>query len=445
MLDEYRRRVLPNGLRVVGVERPELHYFVCSVYIHAGPRFEAPYEVGLTHFLEHMLVQGSESFPSSSAIMRGVEDLGGVIDGQTHPEFLGFTFGVHRKHWAKVMEIASDVLLHPLFDPQEIEQEKLIITQEVSQYRDRDGRNISASELVYGLLFQERIAEVGTRGGPQVMQHFDRDMIFGHYRRFFVPANMVICLAGSFDFDAVTGELAECFGRMELREVPELPAPEVNGRRARAIYRHTESLPVVEALLSYHAFPLGDERFDAIRAVSQLLGGGLSSRLFAQVRENLGLVYDVQSHVQAYSDSGALSVSLAVGPENLTEAVEAVKAELQSLLSDGFSGQELERYKESARCGMDILCDRPAQLADWFGKQELFLGLENLRSPRDYVQAQQDLMHRDLSVVMQQVLVEWGSNFCVVGPFGEEEAQALRALLPAEEPAIEPVAPPDGA
>jgi predicted Zn-dependent peptidase len=439
LLDQYRREVLPNGLRVIGVERPALHYFACSVYVHAGPRFETAAELGLTHFLEHMLVQGSENYPSSSSIMRGIEDLGGVIDAQTSPEFLHFAFGVHRKHWRKALAIAGDVLLHPLFDEAEIEQEKGIIAQEISQHRDLQGRNISGAELAYGLLFKEAVSEAGTRGAVQITEGFDRDAVLSHYRRFFTPQNMVICLAGGFKFDEVFSDLQDHFSRAPAGSCPAIIGAELQERRARAVFRMTEALPVVELFMCHHAYPIADERFDALRAVSQLLGGGLSSRLFTHVREELGLVYDIDSHIQAYSDAGSLDVSLSVGVGNLFAAFEAVLDELQRTSAGNFTTEELARYKESVRCGIDILCDRPTQLADWFGRQELLLGSDNIVTPRKHVRAQEALTLARLSDAMDDVLCSSGANLAVVGPFGDCEAAKLRELFPAEEATVAPV------
>lgn len=434
MLGDYRREVLPNGLSVLGVEREDLHSFICSVYARVGPRFEAPQDTGLSHFLEHMLVQGSEGFPTSNAIMRGVEDLGGIIEAQTYPEMIKLVFGVHRKHWAEVMAIASDVVLRPLFDPAEVEQEKDIIAQEILQHRDREGRNISAPELAYELLFKERITEAGTRGSPQIMARFERGMVEAHYRRFFVPGNMVLCLAGGFDFDEVLGAVAEEFGRLAPGPVPQTAGPQVGERRARSIYRTTQALPVVEALLCHHAYAVGDEGFDAARAVGQLLGGGLSSRLFSRVREELGLVYDITSHAHGFSDAGSLDVFLSVGVENLVQAFAATLEEVRRVTAGNFGEEELERYKESVRCGMDILCDQPTHLADWFGRQELLLGPDRILTPFEYAAKQEALTLEELHATMRHVFVETGANLVVVGPYGEKERDALRGLLPAEEP-----------
>jgi predicted Zn-dependent peptidase len=434
VLENYRREVLPNGLSVLGVQREDLHSFVCSLYVRVGPRFEPEERTGLSHFLEHMLVQGSQKFPTSNAIMRGVEDLGGIIEAQTYPEMMRLVFGVHRKHWADVMEIAADVVLRPLFDPAEVEQEKAIIAQEIMHNRDREGRNISASELVHELLFKEQVSEAGTRGSPQIMAGFDRGMVEAHYRRFFVPGNMVVCLAGGFDFDEVLGAVAEEFGTMDAGEAPRLAGPEVGERRARSIYRTTEALPVVEALLSHHAYAAGEEAHDAARAVAQLLGGGLSSRLFSRVREELGLVYDITSHAHAFSDAGSLDVYLSVGVENLAAAFRATLEELRRVTEGNFDAAELARYKESVRCGMDILCDQPMHLADWFGRQELLLGPERVVTPPQYVEKQEALTLEVLHETMRHVFVETGANLAVVGPYGEKEKDELRRMMPAEEP-----------
>ncbi|MFO8007322.1 MAG: pitrilysin family protein [Candidatus Brocadiia bacterium] len=437
MLAGYRREVLPNGLRVVAVQNPALHSFVCSTCVHAGPRFERPDETGLTHFVEHMLIQGSRSFPTFNDIVRRVEDLGGIVEGQTYPEYVRVTFGVHRKHWRRVMEIAGDVLANPLFDPEEVEQEKSIITQEISRHRDRAGRNISVYELCYGMLLRERVSEAGTRGSPAILSSFDAEAVRAQYERFFLPDNMVVSVAGGFDFDEVLGEMGRYFAEIPPGDnLPELLPRDLTDSRPRAVFRDSEALPVVEALLCNEAYPLGDERTDAVRAVARLLGGGLSSRLFSRVREELGLVYDVEAYPQAFSDVGALLTSFSVGVENLTDALEVVTEEIRRTAAANFTGHELRRYQESAKCGMEMLCDHPSSLADWFGRQELLLGEDQVITPEEYIRRQEALTLGDLARVLEEVFTPERSRLAVVGPFGENELEAMRALFPAEEPEV---------
>jgi len=434
VLGEHRREVLPNGLRVLLVENPSLHSFVCSVYVRAGARFEAPERTGLSHFLEHMLLQGSENYPTFLDIMRSVEDLGGVVDGQTHSEYMKLAFGVHRKHWRSVMKVVADVIMRPLFDKGEVKQEKSIITQEISRHRDRKGRNISVYELAYELLLKEKLDEAGSRGSPQIMAGFDREMVLEHYRRFFVPENMVLCLAGGVGAGEALEEVRGCFAPLRGGDgPPELVAPDVKSMRARSIYRETEARPIVEALLCHRAYPLGHDRFDAFRAVSHLLGGGLTSRLFTRVREELGLVYDVGAYPQGYSDVGSLDVSFSVDVKNLVPAFEAVLDVMGEVAGENFTADELGRYKESARCGMEILCDNAAHVADWFGKQELLLGGDRVLSPEDYIARQEALTLDSLRQALDEALTHSGANLAVAGPFADEQKRRMCELFPAEE------------
>jgi predicted Zn-dependent peptidase len=436
MLDGYRREVLPNGLRVLGVQNPALHSFVCSVYCRVGPRFESRDQVGLSHFLEHMLMQGSEGYPSSTALMRAIEDVGGVLDAGTHPEYIHIYFGVHRKHWRRVVDIAADVVVRPLFDPIEIAQEKLIIAQELMQHREAGGRIISAAELADGLLMLERPDEAGSRGTPGIMEAFDRAMVAEQYRRHYVPRNMVVCLSGGFDFDEVLADLSEKFSAM-----PDGPVPDVHPagmlRRRRALYRRTEVLPQVELLLCHPSVGLGDPAHEATRAVANLLGGGLSSRLFAWVRENCGLVYDIESYLEAYADCGALEIGLSAGTENVAPALEAVLEVLDRTRQEGFTPEELARQKEGACCGVEMLCDSATRLADWFGRQELLVGAEATVTPQTYVERQQALTLDDLSSALAQATGD-DAVLVAVGPHGEGDCDRLRELFPAEE--VEPAA-----
>jgi len=437
---ELQRCVLPNGLRILGVENRSLHSFVCSVYVRVGPRFEPPEQAGLSHFLEHMMVQGSERFPNSAAILRGVEDVGGIIDAGTYPGYIRIVFGVHRKHWRRVLEIAGDVLLHPLFDPGEIEREKLIVAQEISQHRDREGRNLSPGEIAHCLLFRGRVSEAGTRGSPAIMQRFDRAMVAAHYERYFVPDTMVVCVAGGLDFEETVAELAERLGALPPAAEPPtgpLPVAERPTERARAFYRPTEALTVSELLLSHRACGLRDERFDAVRAAGHLLGGGLSSRLFMRVREELGLVYQIDSHVQGYCDVSAFDLFLSVGSENLVPAFRAALEVLRSTTAEGFTAPELARYKESLRCGMDMLCDQPGHLTDWFGRQELLLGPDGVVTPRCYVERNERLTLEDLRAAMQEVCVPARSDLVCVGPYGPAEREGLKEAFEADE--VQPV------
>jgi len=434
MVSGYRRAVLPNGLRVLGVENRALRSFVCSVYVRGGPRFEAPEQTGLTHLLEHMLMQGSVHFPSSNAIMRSVEDLGGVMDARTYAEYLNVVFGAHRKHWERLLEIASDVLLEPLFDEEEVEQEKLIVAQEIAQHRDRRGRNVNPSELAYSLLFRGEVLEAGTRGSPEILARLDAAAVRQQYERFFTAPNCVICLAGGMDFDKAFEAVQGRFSAMPAHPEPPAPVgrPVESGDGWRALYRETEALTVVQVLISQRAYAFSDPRFDAARAVNQLLGGGLSSRLFTRVREELGLVYDVESHLQGYSDIGTLDVFLSVDAGNLVPAVAATIDVLNEARAGGFTAEELERYKESARCGMDILCDQPSHLAEWFGRQEVLLGSDGVVSPAEYVRRQESLTLEDLRRALDDVLAD-GADFIVVGPFGPTQKRDLAAIVPARE------------
>ena len=441
---EYNRRILDNGLCVIGVQNPTLHYFVCNVRAHAGFRFETAQDAGLTHFLEHMLHQGSRSFPTSSAISRAVEDLGGIIDGETQPEALEMSVGVHRKHWRKALAVLTDILLNPLFEQEAIEREKRVVAQEIAEYRGEQQRNISAAELAYSLLFHEQFSELGLRGSLELLNRFSGRLVREQYERFFIPENMVVSVAGAFEFDAVLEELSGSLGQMPAGR----PLPRVVGvparRRRRAIYRLTQRLPVFEVELACHACALRDERFPAVQAAAHILGGGLSSRLFTQVRERQGLVYHIASLAEGYSDAGSLVTLFNVDARSLPEALSATLDAVGELVEGGVEPEELERHKETVRCGMEIMCDRPQRLADWFGRQELLLRPEPLMTPAAYVAKHVALTQAELSRVLSEFLAEGGSNLAVVGPFSEAQQERLRRLFPAEEIGGGPCAAADG-
>jgi predicted Zn-dependent peptidase len=168
-------------------------------------------------------------------------------------------------------------------------------------------------------------------------------------------------------------------------------------------------------------------------AASQILGGGLSSRLFTRVREEKGLVYQIQSHPVVYSDAGSVDVALRVDDANLFEACEATLEVLEEYREDGVTEDELESYKENVRCGMDIMCDRPDKLADYLGRQELLLPPAKVRSPAQFVAEQESLTREDLREVICDIFHPDNANLAVVGPFGDGQKERISGMFPAEE------------
>jgi predicted Zn-dependent peptidase len=434
MSNGFASYVLPNGLRVVSVANPALYSFVFSTYVRVGPRNESPEEIGLTHLLEHMLIQGSANYPRSNDIMRGVEDVGGILDAATYPEYVNVAFGVHRKHWERVVDIGADILLQPLLDPDEIEHEKLIIAQELAQHRDSDGRNISLSELAHSLFFKGTLSELGTRGNRELLATFTADTVRSHYERYFRPESTVMCLAGGFDPEAVLPEIERRFGgnvaSPPLPGAPPAPASRPDGR-ALSFCRRTETHPVVELLVGYQAVGMADDRVDGARAAARLLGGGLSSRLFTRVREEMGLVYDIEAHMQVYSDCGVINCFLSADADNVVPAAEAALEVIRETREGGFDADELARHKEGVRCGVEMLNDRPDHLADWYGRQELLLGSGEVVSPAEYVARQEGLCAEDLRGALQDFVRPERAHLVCVGPFQDAAPDELAALFPA--------------
>ncbi|MFP4026833.1 MAG: M16 family metallopeptidase [Candidatus Brocadiia bacterium] len=433
MLGDYREEKLDNGLAIIGVQQSSLHSVACHARVHAGPRFEPREHAGLTHFLEHMIIQGSKNYPSSCDLLRTIEHMGGLLDASTHPESLEVILLVHKKHCEKGLSVFTDVLRNPLFNENEIEQEKAIVAQEISENRDDKQRNLSALELVYSLLFKEEVDELGTRGNLSVVQKFDSELVEKQYSRFFVPENMVVSMAGAFDFEGVCEMLDATLGSMPADQpIPEILREEVESYRARVAYRRTERTPVVNMALSFRAFSAADDRFSPMMAASRIIGGGLSSRLFTTVREELGLVYQISSRPMVYSDTGAVNITLSVDADNLAAAARATLDVIEEVRNDGLKEDELEAYKETIRCGMDMMCDRPDRLADYMARQCLLLPEDRIRTPGQYVKEQEDLTTHDLVEVIDTIFRPENANLAVVGPFEEKHEAELSELFPAE-------------
>jgi len=428
MTGQYEKTTLPNGLRIITVPNNRLHYFVVSAYVGMGPRYEPVESCGISHFLEHMIFQGSRSFPDSSALSRAIDRIGGQILASTSGEYTHFGIGVHKKYFARAIEILADILLYPKFDPQEVEQEKRIVLEEQAQYHDRRQRNLSVEELAYNMLWRRDQQDLSTAGTTETIRGFTDETIRRHWRRFFVAGNMVICLAGAFDVSHAIDRVSEAFGSLGNGDVPQPLPADLSQHEPRWVFRKLHT-PAMNVVLSHRAVPFHHPDYTAYWVLSEALGGGSSSRLFLRVREQLGLVYDISAGLTCGADLGALDVATTVREEHLVETVREILRITNELARDGISREELEICKEKLRCVLEIGLDDPVETAGWYGRQELLLRERKVISFEDELREIDQLTLEDVARVSRESFVPQRRNLAAVGPVGFRRRRIVANLL----------------
>ncbi len=409
----YHRTVLPNGLRLVFVQMPHLHSALICAFVRVGPRFERPGERGVSHFVEHTLFNGSLRYPTQRQLFEAVEDIGGEFNAVSSYEHAMFWLKTHSDYVGEGLRIFADFFNHPTFDGDSIERERRIILEELHGMTQQ-----TLPVVMQNLLWPEGSEFFNVIGDIENIEGFTRDDLVAHFDRWYVPQNMVLCLAGNFDLLEAERLSEELFGGLtgvqDSYEVA-LPAPAAGPR--------WQSLPWGGSQTSFALSHLGvsylDERKTPLRVASVFLGGGPRSVLFEALRERLGLTYNVNADLVMTSDFGTLDVYCSVLHENLVQALSVVLEEICRVLDRGIKQETLDRIKERVRCWMEYKLDSSEEMSSWFGLGDLLLGHERVETPEAHVERVRSTTADQVLNAMRQVFATSRRYLAILGREGQ--------------------------
>ncbi len=407
----FSRTALPEGPRVISARVPGARSVSIAAYVLAGARSERPGEAGVAHFMEHITFKGTARYPTSRAISEAVEGVGGSFNAATDRESTIYWVRVPRREAARGMEVLGDLIVRPVLDEREIDQERTVIVEEIRSYLD--------DPVEYGqILFQQAMFGEGPLGREICGDESDiralpsraiRDFWANAYR----PANTVIAVAGDIDHDEAV-ELAGAFGtgggdRPAIEPAPTLPA----GDRFLLAHRDTAQAQLV---VGVPALPRDHPDAWVLSVLNGILGDGMSSRLFLTVREEQALAYDIGSGVSDYSDAGALEIAAGVDPEALGPALAAILTELDRLRNELVPDDELAKAKAYLGGGLELRMDETRHVASWLGGQEALH--ENVLTVDDALERIDVVTAEDIVRVAGTLFREDALRLAVVAPRG---------------------------
>ena len=344
MSDAVRVTRLPNGLTVVSETMPRVETVSVGAYIGAGTRHEAPEVNGVSHFLEHMAFKGTAR-RDAAAISREIENVGGHLNAYTAREQTAFYAKVLKEDTALAVDIIGDILTHSTFAPEEIERERGVILQEIGQAND------TPDDIVFDH-FQETAYPGQAMGRPvlgteDTIKAMSRDALTGYMRTHYGPEAMVIAAAGAVEHEALLDLVRQHFADLPATAVA---APEPS-RYAGGEFREARDLDQVHIVLGFPSVKHGDPLHDPTQLLSTLLGGGMSSRLFQEIREKRGLVYSIYSFVSPFRDHGLFQIYAGTGEEEAKELMPVMLEALRAVQRD-VTEEELARAKAQLRASL---------------------------------------------------------------------------------------------
>ena len=363
------RSVLPNGIRVITEPMPHVRSVSLGVWIGTGARRETVAQNGISHFIEHMLFKGTNN-RTAEEIAKVVDSTGGHLDAYTSKELVSYNTKVIDDHLPIACDVLADLVLHPLFSPEDIEKEKGVILEELKM--EVDNPEYLVHETFFHRFWKNHPLGRSIIGTKATIASFTREIVEDYYRSVYLPQNILITAAGRVEHDRIVDYAREYFGSLpggEALEPEAAPTPDVP-----LILKNKRSLEQMHLCMGVPSHPIAHEKRYACYVLSTLLGGGMSSRLFQNIREKHGLAYAVFTELNLYRDSGCMAVYAGTSQESLKRVVTMIIEEFRSLCNEPLPEEELRRAKDHLKGSLALSLESTSSRMSNLARQELFFG-----------------------------------------------------------------------
>ncbi|HEY0386977.1 MAG TPA: pitrilysin family protein [Gaiellales bacterium] len=411
----FTKTELPNGLRVITNPMTGAKSVAVMVMLAAGSRYETKPTSGIAHFAEHMFFKGTEKRPTAKDISAEVDGIGGEFNAFTGKEYTGYYIKCAAEHRRLALDVLSDQLLASRFDPDEIEREKGVIIEELNMYVDTPRDHVD--DVYETLLYGDQPLGWHIIGRKETIRAATRDTFLGYLDAWYTPRRMVVGAAGAVDGD-FAAEVSEKFGHLEDRASGDMAPVEFVQTEPRVMLETRDSDQAHLRLGVRGLETRSPDRY-AMQVLTTVLGGGMSSRLFIEVRERLGLAYYVYGYHQSYADTGTLFAQAGVDVERIDQAVGTIAGEFRKLVADPVPADELRRCKNYLKGRMVLQLEDPKGLLMFGLRREV---LEDKVAEIDEVlEGIERVTAEDIQRVARQVVVDDGLNLAIVGPFDDQQ------------------------
>ena len=422
----YNKCVLDNGLTVITSTMSHSRSVCVAVLVGTGSCYETREQAGISHFAEHLFFKGTQRRPTSREITQDIEGVGGIINGGTDKEVTIYLCKVASPHFPIALDVLSDLLLNSRFDSQDIDKEQQVIMEEIKMNLDIPQQRANA--LIDELLWPEQPLGREVIGYKETVSSLTREQLLGYLARRYVANNVVLSVAGNIQHEEAMAQIEPLFRKWAAGKLAAGYATSDEQTEAR-LRIEPKDIEQAHLCLAVHGFSRSHPQRFAVDLLNTVLGGGMSSRLFLEIRERRGLAYDIHSYSEHFLNSGSFGICAGVDPDKAETAVVAILEEL-SKVRQGIPASELTRAKELSKGRLYLRFEDNQNVALWYGGQEILLqqilDLDDVISIVDAITADQ------LQEVAQQILTGGGLNLAVTGPVKEDglsKENALRQLL----------------
>jgi predicted Zn-dependent peptidase len=408
------KKILPNGLRLILVPQPKSLASTVLVLVEAGSEYETKETNGLSHFLEHMVFKGTERRASSQIISSELDALGAEYNAFTGQEYTGYWAKAQSYKLPQLIDIVSDLTLNPVFNANEIEKERGVIIEEINMYEDTPMRKIHSifSELLYG----DQPAGWDIAGTKENIRTLQRDDFVAYRGARYVAPGTTVVIAGEFSPKAVGKTITKLFGGLPKKKAAAKIKTAVLQTRPAVSIKFKES-DQTHIVLGVRAFDIFDKRRHALQVLADVVGGGMSSRLFHRVRSELGAAYYVHANGELFFDHGQFTVSAGADNARAEIVVTAIIHELKRMASELVPKAELQKAKDHMVGGLILGLETSDEVAGFYGGQEIIT--RKIVTPEEVVKQVQKVTAAQIRALAREIFVDKGLNLALIGPYKE--------------------------
>lgn len=411
----YQKTTLDNGLRLITATMPHTRSVTIGFFIGTGSRYETEAQAGASHFIEHLCFRGTSKRPTAREISTAIEGVGGILNGGTDKELTLYWCKVAQSHFHLALDVLVDMLRNSRFDPADIEKERQVIIEEINMSNDAPSQRVAI--LIDELLWPEHPLGRDVAGSKESVSAITRDMLLDCLAGQYQPGNTVVTVAGDIQHQEIVTTMNQILGNWtDQRPQPEYPA--YQEQPAQRLRVETRDMEQVQLCLALPGLSLFHPRRFPLDLLNVILGEGMSSRLFTEIRDKLGLAYSISSYVDHFLDTGSIIIGAGVETKNMRAAIQAILEQL-SRLREIIPESELVKAKEFSKGRLLLRMEDSRSVAGWLGGQEILTG--RILNVDEVVSIIDAITGEELQRVAQELLVGEQLRLAVVGPVPQDE------------------------
>ncbi len=417
---KYAKSVLKNGLRVVTIPMPSLESVTVTVWVKTGSRNENSKNNGVSHFLEHMFFKGTTNRPTAKQIAEEIDQIGGVQNAGTSKEYTEYYIKCRADKIEVAFDLLSDMTLNSLLDSKEIEREKGTIIEEIRMYEDTP--MMAIGEVFEGLIYGGHPLGMDIAGTEKTVAGMKREDFVDYKNSFYAPANMIITVAGGITEDEVLKLSEKYFSKLAIQQSNNLTIADFAVKQNKpAIKLHNKKKEQTHVILGFLADGKAYKNKYAQTVLSTILGGGMSSRMFLEVREKRGLAYSIRTSMDRYTDIGYIGTYAGLDTKRAEEAVKVMLEQHYEITNNKqqITKEELIKSKEFLKGHLALALEDTSDVSSFFGDQELFS--EKVLTPEEVFEKIDAVTMDDVNAEARRLFVPERLNLAIIGPYENDD------------------------